>query len=155
MPRGRHHDRRSWVGSCWLTCHGRGRSWFSMGCDSVLMLSGLLTCCDMFPATRKQPNVIQKKKQHNCVSRILCVVPLWYQPEFMNWLIKGVISKTAYKFRCVWYFQARCYAALYFRARTMSPHFRKVSSVWRQACSLFKCVTTDIVTLNIFYLRSV
>jgi hypothetical protein len=39
-----------------------GRSWFCTGCDPVLMLSGLLTCCDVFPATRKQPNAIQKKK---------------------------------------------------------------------------------------------
>ena len=64
-------------------------------------------------------------------------------------LIKGVISKTAYKFRCVRYFQARCYTVLYLRAGALSPHFRTVSSAVRQAYSLFKCVTTDMVTLNI------
>ena len=69
-------------------------------------------------------------------------------------LMKVVIGKTAYKFCCVRYFQARCYAVLYLRAGTLSPHFRKVSSAVRENHSLFKRVTTDMVTLNISYFRS-
>jgi hypothetical protein len=101
-----------------------GRCWFCMGCDPVLMLSGLLTCCDMFPATCKQLNVTQKKNPNICVRRFLCGVTLWYKAGFI--LIKCVISTAAYKFRPVGYFQACSYAAVYLRADTLSPHFTEV-----------------------------
>ena len=58
-------------------------------------------------------------------------------------MIKGVISKTEYKFRSVRYFQACSYAVLYLRVGTLSPHFRKVS-VLRQIRSLFNPLNPEL-----------